>query len=389
MRLVDGNTLKHRFEHHESDRETKPRMKSCDAGSIPLTGDFKKYLEGATNYGRASNESTEFFEQNVVSVFVDKVEAGIDVPNYPQFRDMTEMFFDMIEGISKVDGGYIETAPIVIKNGMTAIPEVSAIKNRANLIAEKLGAPFNVRVCITGPYTLASRFAYKDKGTFTRLGNVLAQILEGNIFRNKHDTVQLVSIDEPVFGLVDDPLLDYGSEGRENLLKAWEILAQKIRAEDAQSVLHLHTTRDELFWNVKSLDIIESHVDDSFYQAKSTGERLEATDKFTKASIAVTDFDQLIRNKTTTESNQKLSETNLNEKIAETWTNINKRRIDPNSFIEDTNLMKKRLTKILELFGENRVPYAGPECGLRSFPTYDSALECLKRVAKTVKAAKG
>jgi methionine synthase II (cobalamin-independent) len=51
--------------------------------------------------------------------------------------------------------------------------------------------------------------------------------------------------------------------------------------------------------------------------------------------------------------------------------------------------MKKRLTKILELFGENRVPYAGPECGLRSFPTYESALECLRRVVESVKATKG
>lgn len=364
-------------------------MKSCDSGSSPFTGNLKIYLEGMAVYGRVSNEATEFFEQNVVSVFIDKVEAGIDVPNYPQLRDMTEMFFDMIEGIGKINEGYIETAPLAIKNGMTAIPEVSAIKNRANSIAEKLSAPFHLRICITGPYSLASRFAYKDKGTFARVGNVLAQIIEGNTFRNKHGTVQLVSIDEPVFGLVDDPLLDYGSEGRENLLKAWEILAQKIRAKGAQSVLHLHATRDELFWNVKSLDIIESHVDDSFYQAKSTRERLEATDKFTKASIAVTDFDQLIRNKITAESSLKLSETNLNEKIAETWTGINKRRVAPNSFIEDASLMRKRLAQIVELFGENRVPYVGPECGLRSFPTYDSALECLRRVAKTVKPTKG
>jgi methionine synthase II (cobalamin-independent) len=112
---------------------------------------------------------------------------------------------------------------------------------------------------------------------------------------------------------------------------------------------------------------------------------LEATDKFAKASIAVTDFDQLIRNKITADSSLKLSETCMNEKIAETWTYIGKQRVDPNSFIEDTNLMKKRLTKILELLGENRVSYVGPECGLRSFPTYKSALECLSRVAKIVK----
>ena len=360
-------------------------MKSCDSGSIPFTGNLRKYLDGAAGYGQVSNEATEFFEQNVISVFTDKAEAGIEVPNYPQFRDMTEMFFDMMAGISKVNGGYVETTPLTIKNGMGAIPEVSAIKNLSNFISEKLGASFNIRICITGPYTLASRFAYKDKGTFVRVGKVLAQVVEANVFKNRHGAAQLVSIDEPVFGLVDDPLLDYGAEGRENLLKAWEILAQKIKAKGAQSVLHLHTTQDELFWNVKTLDIIESHVDDSFYQAKSTRESLEATDKFTKASIAITDFDQLIRNQIIADSRLKLSETSMNEKIAETWTGVNRGQIDANSFIEDINLIKKRLAKILELLGENRVPYAGPECGLGSFPTYESALECLRRVAKTVK----
>jgi 5-methyltetrahydropteroyltriglutamate--homocysteine methyltransferase len=348
-------------------------MKTCDSGSLPFT----------------SNEVTEFFEQNVVSVFIDKVEAGIDVPNYPQFRDMMEMFFDMMEGIGKINGGYIETAPLALKNGMGEIPEVSAIQNHSNFISERLGVSFKVRICITGPYTLASRFAYKDKGTFARLGSVLAQILETSVFKNKHGEVQLVSIDEPIFGLVDDPLLDYGSDGRENLLSAWETLTQKVKAKGAESVLHLHTTRDELFWNVKALDIIESHVADSFYQARGTKERLEATDKFTKASIAITDFDQLIRNKMTAESSLKLPETSINEKIAETWAHINKQRVDPTSFIEDTNMMRRRLTKIVELFGEDRVQYAGPECGLRSFPTYESALECLRRVAKTVKATKG
>jgi methionine synthase II (cobalamin-independent) len=347
-------------------------------------GNLKKYLEGAATYGRITNEATEFFEQNVASVFIDKAKAGIDVPNYPQCRDMTEMFFDMIEGTSTANGAYIETAPLATKNGMSAIPEVSAIQNSSSFISEKLDSPFNLRICITGPYTLASRLAYKDKGTFTRLGNVLTKILEDSIFKNKHGAVQLVSIDEPVFGLVDDQLLDYGSEGRENLLRAWETLAQKVKTRGAQSVLHLHTTRDELFWIVKALDIVETHVDGSFYQTSKTKERLEATGKFMKASIAITDFDLLIRNKITAESSLKLSETSVNEKIAETWTNINKHQVDPKSFIEDANLMGKRLAKIIELIGENRVVYAGPECGLRSFPTYESALECLRRVAKIV-----
>jgi len=362
-------------------------IESCDAGSLPFVDSFEKFSEGASKYGLATNEITRFFEKKIVDGFVDKVTAGIEVANYPQYRDMNKMFFDMTEGLGKINGGYVETAALSLKKGNSAIPEASVIRNCSNEIHEKLGQPFKLRICITGPYTMSSFFAYKDKGTFTRLGNVLTQIIENNVFDSKQGGVRLVSVDEPVFGFVDDPLLDRGSEGRENLLKAWESMMGKIEAKGAQACLHLHNTSDELFWETKSLRVIESHVDDPFYQAKRTRELLESTDKSLKASITVTDFDQLIRNKVIATSPQKLNEISVNEKIADAWKSLNKKEIDPAIFIEDTDLMKKRLNKAIETFGADRVLYAGPECGMRGFPTYKSALECLRRVSRTVRGS--
>ncbi|HKZ94289.1 MAG TPA: hypothetical protein VJ249_06900 [Candidatus Bathyarchaeia archaeon] len=361
-------------------------VESCDVGSLPFVGDINKLLEGAPNYGQLTNESTLFFENKVVSGFIDKAQAGIDVPNYPQFRDMTQMFINMINGLTKASGGYIETGTLTVKSGKGLMPEAQAIKNRSQYIYEKLGQPFKLRICITGPYTISSVFAYKDKNTFTRLGNVLAQIIDANMFNDKHGGVKLVSVDDPVFGFVDDPLLDRGSEGRENLLKAWETIMQKIQAKGAQTCLHLHNTSDELFWQAKSLNIIESHVDDTFYQAKRTKQQLEATDKFLKASIAITDFDQLIRNQIVGTSNQKMSDAAINEKIADAWKNLNANSIDPSGYLETVDIMKHRLKDSIERFGENRIAYAGPECGMRSFPTYESAIEYLKRISQTVRS---
>jgi len=360
-------------------------VESIDEGSLPFVGDFQKFLQGALSYGRTVNDSTQFFEQKVFDTFIDKLEAGIDVPNYPQYRDIDQMFFDVIEGIGKISGGYIETAALSLKDGESAFSEVSAIKNRSQEIYEKLGHPFKLRVCLVGPYTMASFFAYRDKNTFTRLGDVLAQMVENNVFNSKHGSVVLASIEEPVFGFVDDPLLDRGSEGRENLLRAWESMMNRVRAKGAQTCLHLHNTSDELFWEVKALNVIESHANDAFYQAKRTKERLESTDKFLKASIAVTDFDQLIRNNIIATSKQKPNETSVDEKIAEAWKNLQKKQIDPTSFVESVELMKERLVKIVERFGENRVPYAGQECGMKGFPTYECALECLRRVSQATK----
>jgi 5-methyltetrahydropteroyltriglutamate--homocysteine methyltransferase len=356
-------------------------IESCDVGSLPFKGDFSKFLEGASDYVHVANASTLFFEDKVASGFIDKAKAGIDVPNYPQYRDMTQMFIDMISGLIKINGGYTETGTLTLKTGQGLIPEIQALNNRSREIHESLGQPYKLRICVTGPYTLSSFLAFKDKNSFTRLGNVLTQIIATNTFKTRHGAVRLVSVDEPVFGLVDDPLLDRGSEGRENLLKAWENIMQKIVAKGAQTCLHLHSASDELFWQTKSLNIIESHADDPFYQAKRTKDKLEETDKFLKASIATTDFDKLVMNHIKGK-HADLSRTAVNQKIADTWKDINIGRVDPATFFENTDLMKKRLKQMIERFGEDRIPYAGTECGMRGFPTYESALEYLRKVSR-------
>lgn len=358
---------------------------SSDRGSLPFVGDYQKFLEGAAKFGRAVDDQTSCFERKIVDSFLDKLRAGVDVPNYPQFRDMNQMFLDMIEGIGRIDSGYVETSDLSVENGKGIIPETSVLETCSAEIGQRFG-PFQLRVCVTGPYTLSSFFAYKDKNTFTRLGQILTEIIGNNIFNNKHASVRLIAVDEPVFGFVDDPLLDRGSETRENLLKAWESMMQKAVSKGAQTSLHLHNTSNELFWEIKSLEIVESHALDPLYQNDRTKELLESHDKFLNASISVTNFDELIRTKIIATANQKPNEQVINEKIAETWKKLSKKQLDPRIFVENVEVMKERLVKIVNRFGHNRVSYAGTECGLKSFPTYDTALECLRRMSLAAKS---
>jgi len=361
-------------------------IKSCDAGSLPFVGDVEKFLEGATRFGLYPvDDSVKFFEKRVTEGFLDKVEGGIDAPNYPQFRDMSEMFLAMMDGVEKVKGGYLETKILSVKADRSHIPEVMVIRKNSQMIYEKKGEPFEVKVCVTGPYTLSSLFIHRDNEIFSRLGNTISQIIENNVFSEKHGKVSLVAVDEPVFGLQDDPLIDFGSGGRENLRKAWESIFHKAKSKNTPTLLHLHNTADELFWEIESLDVIDSHVDDPIYRMKKTMERLESTEKFLKASISVADFDTLIKKRIITTSRQKMTEIAINEGIAEAWTGITSRKTDPEIFLENLDIMKKRLVEIVSRFGVERVPYAGPECGLKGFPTYECALECLRRVSSTVK----
>jgi len=360
-------------------------IKSCDSGSLPFVGDSAKFLEGAKRFRlHQTDESTEYFEKRVVESFLDKIRVNIDAPNYPQFRDMNKMFLSMMDGIEKIKAGYLETKIPSLKTDNSHMPEVVAIEQNSQMIQEKTGEPFEVRVCVTGPYTLASFFPYRDEGTFSRLGNVISQILEHNLFSNKHGKTSLVSVDEPLFGLIDDPLIDFGSKGRENLRIAWETIFHKVKSKNVQTMMHLHSTANPLFWDIPSLDVINSHVDDPLNQMKKTGEMLESRDKFLKASIAVNDFDLLIKKRIVADSQEKLTESEVNERIADAWTGINHGKVDSEIFLETVDAMKNRLVKVVERFGAERVLYAGPECGLKGYPTYENALECLRRVSSAV-----
>lgn len=364
-----------------------------DVGSIPFLGDFERFIKGSKAHpligllGHTDPSADRgYFEDKVVEGFVDKVRAGISAPNYPQFRDMNEMFLNQIDGIVKTANGYnVSDRPILSRKNLE-IPEVSVIKERAREVYEMVGGPFTLKVCVTGPYTLASMFVYRRSQLFAELGDIITKFVESNVFSGKFCRVALVAVDEPVFGLADDSILDYGCGGREALLKAWETIFHEIKSNGAQSIIHLHISTNDLFWQIKSLDIIESHVGDPIYSSPKTKGKLEESDKLLKASVCVTDFDGLIKNAEMYRG--VVNEGMISQKIADVWTRIRKGEVDPTTFLESTDLILNRLRKIVQQYGE-RVPYAGPECGMSSFPTYGSAIECLRRVSEATKLLAG
>ena len=104
-------------------------IKSCDSGSLPFKGDSAKFLEGAQRFSLNPNdESAMYFEKKLVESFLDKIRINIDVPNYPQFRDMNEMFLSMVDGVEKIDAGYLETKIASLKKDDSKIVELSAAR---------------------------------------------------------------------------------------------------------------------------------------------------------------------------------------------------------------------------------------------------------------------
>ena len=357
-----------------------------DVGSLPFHGDIERYNKGLKIHPLSTllhhkEEGAEraYFEDHVIQSLVDKLNAGISIPNYPQFQDMNEMFLNQIDGITKTPKGYQTIDRLSISEKKSTLPEIAVIREREREISEKTHNPFTIKICITGPYTLTSLFVDRRGHLFKEFGEALTKFIDTNIFCTKFGRVALISIDEPVFGTFDDPLLDYGSNGREQLLVGWETICQKIKSKGMQSAIHLHNTTNDLFWQVKSLDIIESHVHDSLYSSLKTAQYLKQSDKKLKASICLTDFNTLLMQHTILQG--KTREIEIGQHVADEWTKIHRGEIQATQFLEDTDVLLSRLQHIVHLYGD-KVLYAGPECGLKSFPTYESAIECLRRVAQ-------
>jgi 5-methyltetrahydropteroyltriglutamate--homocysteine methyltransferase len=320
------------------------------------------------------------FKDELVSAFIDKIKVGVDIPNYPQFRDMNEMFFNLMTGFTKQNGALISLGKVRAKSGM-AIPETEIIQKESSKIRDETGVDkVRIKACITGPYTLASFFQYKSPSLYEELGHSIATILHESLFDTKSAVLYHVSIDEPVLGFMNDPMLDYGSDGRESLRKAWEEIAYVGTSHGMDVSMHLHDTSENLFWDVERLKILASHVGDPIYTQESTKVRLKETDKYLWAAVGITQYDTLIENY----YKAKGFTGNIPEKIGEVWTNLRKGEIDPFQFLEKSDQMRKRLEKIIEFFGEQRILYGSPECGLNSFPEYKVAIECLKRTSNVI-----
>ncbi|MFX0138530.1 MAG: hypothetical protein ACFFDN_33110, partial [Candidatus Hodarchaeota archaeon] len=137
-----------------------------DVGSMPYLGDSKIFSKAYKAYSPSlpsqSSDLAKYFEAIIIETFIDKLKAGFDIPNYPQFRDMNYMFLESIHGLEKVKGGFMEVNDLSIIPDKNQIAEVAAIKNNIEQIFEKVGHPIRLKICITGPYTLSNFFTYKD-----------------------------------------------------------------------------------------------------------------------------------------------------------------------------------------------------------------------------------
>lgn len=317
-------------------------MKFDDIGSFPLPpGIDRDWVE--------RNLSTREFEELAQRAFVMKVKAGVEVANYPQFRDMVRMFLDLIKDEAFQEDAYL------IKKKHAKIPEFHAL--------EGLNYSGDVRVCITGPFEIyLAEFGsviYED--ILASISRSLARFAENTI--ESRLKVTCLSLDDPSLGL--NPELQPTPEQMEI---AYENFNFNV---DVQ--IHLHAPLYySNFLDVKTIDVIgiESAKDEKVLEFIDK-EELESHEKKLRIGISRSDIDSMIAY--------------FNQKYGVNAWKDEKLILKAIDELEGADNILRRIKKAYDLFGD-LIAYIGPDCGLGGFPTQGSAVKLLENTAEAIKA---
>lgn len=332
-----------------------------DIGSYPLKdvsrGLFNRaYQQAREMLGRGEelvNDPIVFenFYKPMAASFSSKLASGIDVVTYPQHYDMHKQFLEPIEKHQK--------EPFVIDAKYAVVPELYVVAREAKRVYEETGKSTRLRVCVTGAIELYTRTSFGYHVYPEILMNIAESVnvfLRNSMLREPWISTDVVSIDEPSLGYAD--LLNVE---KEDLIEALE---RSIRGINATVQIHLHgLAASDIPLPVVGLDVLTVESAASPEQLRLISKKdLEAHDKYIRAGITRTNIDSIIPE----------------------WLEKGIKPTDE-QLVDGLATIRSRYENALKVFGD-RLAFAGPDCGLGSWPTQEVAQLLLRRTAAAVKA---
>ncbi len=284
-----------------------------------------------------------------------KLATGLDVVTYPQHYDMHRQFMEPIERYQQ--------EPYLIQEKYAVIPELYVVEQVAKRYYEEQGERMRLRVCVTGAIELYLRtpFGYTVyEEVLLNIAKSVNRFIKNSVLQKRHVATEVVSIDEPSLGFVD--LLNIEREG---IIRALE---ESVRGVGATVQIHLHTLKAAEY----PLEASGIHVLTGEFATSPenidfiTKRELEQHDKFLRGGVASTSIDR------------KLGE------LVERGI----RSPAPEQLADSVEEIKRTYLKLKEKFGE-RMLYAGPDCGLGSWPSQEAAQLVLKRCVQAIHEAEG
>lgn len=332
-------------------------MRFDDIGSYPLPEGFTRdwVKKALTALEEPSYKETLY--KIIQDAFVQKLNAGVEVPNYPQFQNMITQFADPIMDASRAE------APLLIKEDEARIVELDAIEELAAAYREERGERLKLRICVTGPielyYKLFTPPVYPDvlSNLATSIGRFIKHAVEGA----KHYEVTCASIDEPSMGL--DPRIE-----EEGIISALELASDYASRRGIDTQIHLHSPIFyEMVCQVEGIAVIglESAAKPSLLTLIDKNE-LERHDKFLRIGISRTDILSMAAEYDELHHTHAFKDRGILKTIV----------MEYNS----PEVIAKRLENAYAIFGE-RIKYVGPDCGLGPFPSQELAFMVLQNTA--------
>ncbi|GAB4310991.1 MAG: methionine synthase [Promethearchaeota archaeon] len=316
---------------------------------------FYKYL--ARNEDVSSNRGLQVqFVKPVQYAFRLKLEAGLDVVNYPQLFDMHDMFLRPIREFPVADGRF------EVRPEWATIPEVKVLDDVFRTWWEQTGRQVRLKSCVTGPVELYLRLdfgftVYPD--VLIDLARSVNHFLRTSVVASPSVETFAVSIDEPSLGYVDLFNVD-----DDDLVRALDVATEGLPC-DVQ--VHLHTlSRADLALASDNVRVLTCE-----YASNPSNilpkEELDRHDKYMRVGICRTRFDDLLA--------ERLDAGQPYEQVVSS----------PETLIDSDERIAGVLKRAKRLYGD-RLRYVGPDCGLSSWGPPSLAKKLLERVARVARS---
>lgn len=331
-----------------------------DIGSYPLEGVSSSEFSRAYSIAREmyaggmdlteDNFILENFYKPVAASFASKLASGIDVVTYPQHYEMHRQFLEPIEKH--------QNEPFAIDLNHAVIPELYVVSREAERYYGETGEKVRLRVCVTGPIDLYTRtdFGYHVyPEILMKLAESVNGFLRNSLLKGRYISTEVISIDEPSLGYAD--LLNVG---RDELIEALE---KSVRGIDATVQVHLHgLAASDIPLSAEGVHVLTVESAASPEQLKLISKKeLEVYDKYLRVGVTRTNIDSIIAK----------------------WLEKGVKPKDE-QLIDNVDVIRSRFEKAQKTYGD-RISFAGPDCGLRSWPSHKISQLLLMRTVEAVK----
>ena len=331
-----------------------------DVGSFPLPSNVdRETFNKAYQFAREALingrdvRNDEFIAKNfcevTLSSFKTKLLTGLDVVNYPQQYDGVKQVNDVIHE-AMVKGSFL------VEESHAFLPEVHLISQEAKNLSEEFGKRIPLRVSIFGPLELylkeVGTTPYRD--VLENFAETVRRFAKNSVLNLKHIKTEVVSIDEPSWGFTNMAVEKDA---------ICEILEKAFDFQGAVRQIHLHSTsRLADLLSVQNIDVLSFEYAASPKNIEAvTKKALEDMDKQIRVGVARTDIDSILA---------ELYDKGVTKPTAA-------------EIVDSEDVIRKRYLAAKEKYGEN-MTFTGPDCGLGSWPSQETAQLLLARTVKAV-----